>query len=391
MSIWNKVLIVLILLASGAFFYLAARALKTHQYWRQQALQTEKALEAERSSEDELTEQKRQLSLALHRQLLNRGRVWQRCAPQPRPETVQTGEVAVVTEFPNHQIKVQTVLWVFDEADVKDGGSYLGQFTVASIGGQDERMLQLQPSMQISAPQRQQLQQSASRNGASWALYEVMPVDTHEAFAELDEQQLKDLLPGSSLEDYLSDGQIMTAEEVKTQGMHGKVLAVDETGEIVKGVVEVKNDDGIDVEVEVPMQQEIDKGKGKFVRQLRDYEELFLRYHLRWAKWVDEMQSATRSRDYVTAAKQDADRQFQYRQKERDQLAQDKKTYLSEKDMASAHRQALQQTLDTVQKAILATIQANQALAGEIARIQREATRIIDEQTRRVARARRGE
>jgi hypothetical protein len=320
--------------------------------------------------------------------LLNRGRVWQRCAPQQ--VNAQTGEASVVTEFPNHQIKLQTVLWVFDEADVKNGGRYLGQFTVANIGGQDERMLQLQPSMQMSQQERVGLQQSASRSGASWALYEVMPVDTHEAFAELDDDQLKSLLP-QSFRDYVQDGQIMTAEDAKTEGLRGRVLKVDESGEIVKGIVEVKNDEGIDVEVEVPIEQELDKGKGLFVRQLRDYEELFLRYHLRLAKCADETEAATRSSAYVTAAKQDADRQFQFRQKERDQLVEDKKRYLGEKDMALAHLQALQQTLDAVQKAILATIQANQSLVGEIAGIQREATRIIDEQTRRVARAGRAE
>ena len=44
MSIWNKVLIGLILLASIGFFILGARALKTHQYWREQALQLEQEL-----------------------------------------------------------------------------------------------------------------------------------------------------------------------------------------------------------------------------------------------------------------------------------------------------------------------------------------------------------
>ena len=34
MSIWNKILIGLIFVASVAFFYMAARTLKTHQYWR---------------------------------------------------------------------------------------------------------------------------------------------------------------------------------------------------------------------------------------------------------------------------------------------------------------------------------------------------------------------
>ena len=54
MSIWNKVLVGLIFVASLAFFYMAMRTLKTHQYWRQNARGHRKRL-------DEFQEKNRQL------------------------------------------------------------------------------------------------------------------------------------------------------------------------------------------------------------------------------------------------------------------------------------------------------------------------------------------
>lgn len=44
MSIWNKIVIGFVFVASVAFFYLAARTLKTHQYWRTLTLRHEEKI-----------------------------------------------------------------------------------------------------------------------------------------------------------------------------------------------------------------------------------------------------------------------------------------------------------------------------------------------------------
>ena len=377
MSIWNKVLLGLILVASIALFILGARALQTHKHWRNQANQLEQELATELENHAELSEQVRQVTLDLDAQLVDRGRVWYGCKPdQVAPDT---GEVSVMTDLPDpHRIEPQTVLWVFDEADFKDGGRYLGQFTVTAVGGQDNRQLQLKPTMNLAGPEHQaerdRLQKSATRNGPTWALYEIMPVDNHDSLAELDPETLKTVLPAESVEEFITDGQLTTLADVKQRGLRGKVFKVDQSGQIVK-------QDGLEQEVQA------ENEKGKYVRQLRDYEELFRQFDLRRTEGIDREKSLTRNNNYLAQAHDDAKRQHQYRQKERDWLVADRQRYFGERDTVRHHLEAVQGKWAAIRAAVAETIKTNQAMAGEIARIQQEATRLIDQQTRRMAQA----
>ena len=380
MSIWNKVLLGLILVASIAFFILGARALQTHKYWRDQVAQLEKELADELKNQADMKDEVRQLTVGLHEQLIDRGRVWYGCRPQQ--VSAETGEVSVMTDFPDpHGIETQTVLWVFDEIDRQNGGSYLGQFTVDAIAGQGNRLLQLKPSMRMSQEHRQKLQQSAAGNGVTWALYEIMPVDNHDSLAGLDAEQLKALLP-DSVEEYIMDGQLATLEAIKQQGLQGNVFKVDETGEVVKRTdPEDIQKRGLEVEVEAENEQ------GRYVRQLRDYEELFRQYDLQRTAWSDKWDSTTRENNYITQAHDDAKLQLQHRQSEKDRLKDDRTKDFEERDVAAAHLEAVSAKLAAIRAAIGEAIKTNQAMAGEIARIQREATRLIDEETRKMARA----
>lgn len=381
MSTWNKVLLGLIFVASIAFFILGARALKTHQYWRTQVVQLEEALASEQETYDDLREQVRQLRTELYEQLVDRGRVWYGCRPQPGPDTQKTGAVVVAVEFPDpHQITPNSVLWVFDELPIDNGGKYLGQFAVLGVGGQGNTEVQLQPSMRMTQPELDRVAQSAGRNGAAWALYEIMPIDNHHSLslAELSEDELKAILsqvPPEILDEYLSDGQMMTLEEMKQRGLAGTVYRIDANEEIVRS-------DG------VPQEVEAENEKGKYVRQLRDYEESFRQHGLERTAWRDKFDTTTRNVNYIKAAHADATRQQQYRQRERDRL---KDTELPkavrDRDLVAAHLDVVKGKLAALQAAIRETINKNQALAGEIARIQREATRIINERTRAMAQA----
>jgi hypothetical protein len=378
MSTWNKVLIGLIFVASIAFFILGARALKTHQYWRTQAAEYEEALATELESYDDLREQVRQLRLKLHEQLVDRGRVWYGCRPQPSPDTKTTGAVVVAVEFPDpHQITPNSVLWAFDELPVENGGRYLGQFAVAGVGGQANTEVQLQPSTRMIQGELDRLAQSAGRNGATWALYEIMPIDNHRSLAELSEDELKAMLPQvppEIVEEYVSDGQLMTPEEMKQRGLAGNVYRIDANEEIVKS-------DG------VPQEVEAENEKGKYVRQLRDYEESFRQHGLERTALKDKDATTQRNIKYITSAKEDAERQQVYRQKEHDRLVTELAEAKRERDLVAAHLKAVQGALAGLQAAVQETIKKNQSLAGEIARIQREATRIIDERTRAMAQA----
>ena len=136
MSIWNKVLIGLIIVASLGFFYMALRTLKTHQHWRENAQRHEKKIEQFQKDSRQLIEGTGEgegyqpgidyLRLELNKLLVDRGRVWTGCKPQAGQQTQQTGLVSVATD--PRGIAPKTVLYVFEGTDVRQGGRYLGEF-----------------------------------------------------------------------------------------------------------------------------------------------------------------------------------------------------------------------------------------------------------------------
>jgi hypothetical protein len=376
MSTWNKVLIGLIIVASLAFLILGARALKTHQFWREQAAQLEESLTAELETYEKLREQVRQLKLQLYEQVVDRGRVWYGCRPQANADTPKTGAVVVGVEFPDpHQITPNSVLFVFDELPIENGGRYLGQFAVAGVD-QANPSVALQPSSRMTQQELQRLAQSAARQNASWALYEIMPIDNHYSLSldELTEEELKALLPEQIVDEYLLDGQLMTLEEVKQRGLAGTVYRIDANEEIVTS-------DG------VPQEVETENEKGKYVRQLRDYEESFRQHGLERTALTDRVAATRRNVRYVEAANADAGQQLQYRQTEHDRLKDELAEVTRERALVAAHLQAVQAALDKLRAVVQETIRKNQAVAGEFARVQREAARIINERTRAMARA----
>lgn len=354
MSIWNKILIGFIFLASVAFFYMGARTLKTHQHWREIArkqeddLRTEKQTEAKllgESAEQQLGEDAelgiRQTRVELHKLMVDRGRVWYDCKPQ-RVDP-DTGAASVMTELPNPpQVKVKMVLFVFDQAETQNGGRYLGEFTVAAVAGEGDRQLELQPSRKMTQQDRDRLVQSQARPEPSWALYEIMPQDNHEIFEGFTDAEKTAVLPASTVDEYLKDGQLTDPANPESP---------------------------------------------KLVRKLRDYEVLFRVYHKQRSELVDLWEAATRDKQYVEVALEDANRHKQFRQTEVDQLKVELAKIERERDAVAVHLKALEGRMGAMRATIARIIKANQEMAGEIARIQLEATRRIDERTGRMAQA----
>ena len=346
MSIWNKILVGFIFVAALAFFALAARALKTHQYWREVAHQLEDTLKTEQELEGQLVDGTgtgddgmglRQVRLALHALLIDRGRVWRNCTPQ----RVQAGgnqgvSLSLTTDQPDpHGIPVKAVLYILEETDVQEGGRYLGEFIVSGVGNNN---LQLVPSMKLSDRELKRLQ--ASRG--PWSLYEIMPIDQRDVLAGLDADEIKAMFPDASVDEYLAD----------LQAAHAT-----------------------DPDAEQPR------------RQLRDYNLLFGEYHRQRSKWSDQMAATRRDLQYLQSAVDDANKQEQFRKDEIDQLTKKLAEATQEQKTVQTYREALEAKLAEVQKGVAELISSNRALAGEIAKIQLEAIRRIDQRTRSMAQA----
>jgi hypothetical protein len=338
MSIWNKVLIGLIFVASLGFFVLSARALKTHQAWRASAEKLEAAIE-EKQKEIELLEygdpeagtpSLRELQLGLHTRMLDRGRAWYNVAPQQvsvgqDPNTnEQTLLVRVLPSQPiPHGIAAKSVVFVFDQRAFQQGGRYLGQFVVTGVD--ENGPVVLQPGRKLTQEEENRLR---AANGP-WILYEMIPKDEEAVFADVSDDAIQQLFPGATQGEYLQEGE----------------------------------------------------------RKLRDYEVLFAEHQRRWTILTDRLNAAMLDNQYLQGALTNAEAQEQQNQQQIDDAKQQRAKAFAERDAVASHLAALEERLNAVRGGIAQVTRANQALAGEIAKLQLEAIRRVDQRTREMASA----
>jgi hypothetical protein len=186
MSIWNKVLVWVIGVLSLPLFYLGARTLKTHQYWRELAIKHQRKI-------DDLQRQNRTLidggggqgeqaqlgirqrRIELSKLLLDRRRVWTQCDPKVAVSRDKgTAEVSVTLEQPNpHGIAKNTILYGFEEADAnakEKKGRYLGEFKVTKAD-EKAKTVTLEPTLPLNPRELERLATAQK----PWNLYEVLP------------------------------------------------------------------------------------------------------------------------------------------------------------------------------------------------------------------------
>jgi hypothetical protein len=82
-----------------------------------------------------------------------------------------------------------------------------------------------------------------------------------------------------------------------------------------------------------------------------------------------------------------AEAQEQQNQRQIDEAKQERTKAFAERDAVASHLAALEERLTTIKGGISQVRQANQALAGEIAKLQLEAIRRVDQRTREMASA----
>lgn len=185
------------------FMAFASLVLKTQNAWRSQyeslTAEVEKA-EADKQLllHGELTEVKRaedsiySLVAKLDDLTLDRGRVWRGCRPL---QAVDNDTVRVSTVPANHPqgtpppqngLQAKDIVYAFAESQTPEGwrvpSFYLGEFTVDASTGTEVTVSRLIP---LDPDQIQKIQQG----GASWALYEMLPLDSHDDLAEWDEDE----------------------------------------------------------------------------------------------------------------------------------------------------------------------------------------------------------
>jgi len=334
MSIWNKVLVGLIAVMLLPLFYFSAVALKTHQYWRSVANKIEDRLEQLPEEIESLRyggpgveegEHLNAVRIRLHEYLVNRGRIWRNAKFQGG----EGGEYRVAVEVPDpHGITLNKTLYVFEQAPEGERGYFLGEFKVNAVVDNDP-LITLVPTMQWMSPKAKERLESGQ---GSWTLCEVMPKDMQLAFEGMTEEEMRQLLPASVVDEYLA---------------HGK--------------------DGAQ-------------------RKLRDYFVLLKELDRQRAVLVEEQEAAKRHEAYMWAAANDAkDKQLKFRSDERASLMAELDRMKVERDASLARRQAVDEELAKVEAKIVQLMADNRATAEEMAKIQAELIRQVERRAEVVA------
>jgi hypothetical protein len=328
MCIWNKILVGLISVAALVFFYMAARTLKTHQYWEESAQKHQQRIEQLEKQNVDTQVSIRQRRIELNELLLDRGRVWYRCDPKLTINK-QDGSVTVTVaiESPDpHSISDKTILYGFEEADIQKKGHYLGEFKV-TLADPKQKTVVLVPTLPLSPRQIDRLATSQR----PWDLYEILPRDNHDVFASLTDAEKEEMLPPGSRQEYINDG---------------------------------KND---------------------YVRPLRDYQVLFSIDNLRRTLLVDKIDATERDLKLVKDALDQAKQQEEAVKRDVASAKEDVQKFNRQREAVISYLKSLEKEYEAVKAAVSQLIEENRAKAGQIAKQQWEASRRIDERTRVMA------
>ncbi len=343
MSIWNKVLLGLLMVMTLPFIFVAARTLKTEQSWREAANQLESQIkqltsENERLLEGDATNEGiRQVSNKLFEITMDRGRAWFGSQPV-EPQVDEEKRSATVTlslaeGYDAQNIEDELVMYLFEETGIEEGGRYLGEFKVTGVG---EGQVVVSSTLPLND---EQLQRVGTPQG-TWTMYEVMPLDRHEVWTYLDEATIRKLLPDDVEEEYVKDGKPAAADD--------------------------------------PPERVVD---GKYQRPLRSYAALF--YELDRLRTIDTDRIAAMQKDieFLKAAVADAQTQQQYRREEIARLKQDVERITRQNDAVASLRDRLRQSLEQTREQVAATLEANKRMARQFAQWQFEAAAAIDRET----------
>lgn len=329
MNIWNKVLLGLIAVMLLPLFYFSLVALRTHEHWRSAAKKIEAQLPGLEEEIQTLKygdplrpdlESLQSLRIEMYKYLVNRGGLWRNCVFQRR----EGNEISVGVEKPDpHGIAPESILLVFDEASMPEGGCFLGEFKVKGV---DKNQVTLEPTMRLSpkALERILASEQIKDKPVLWTLREIMPNDMREPFAKMDEEQLRAALPAAVVDEYLGDGK------------NGKE------------------------------------------RPFRDYQVLIKGLDHQWTVLLEELEEAKKHEQYMKSALADAKKQELFRQDEIAALTAKKKRMETEAKSALGYEESLAAELKSLEATIAQLAKDNQAVAAELAKMQAKMLRQVD-------------
>jgi hypothetical protein len=375
----------------------------------------------------------------LNRFLMDGGRIWRHCT-----KTAVAGTTVTLNTVPPNtpqdqarpnRIVEKMVLYAFLESPNPDGISvpvaYLGEFEATAV---TDSTVTLQPLRPLPPA----LEQAVAQSNAPWALYEMMPLDSHVVFPEtrsdadhlfgsLDEQKLRNLwMPNSGTPTYenlvaeiLKDGTKASAEdearfperiffrvkflknhevEVDSGDVQGVLNSMyfDRNGRaVVQRLRRGSPDQPEAAKFEIDSIAVFDKATADqlvadgivekidsvYVRKLNDFEYEFHQIYSRMAQLDEVIRNVQRDTAKIVAADDQTNEQIRFRQKEKAGLETDLVGFQKERDLVTAYAQQLEQKWTTMREGLSAMYNANLLMDAELAERSRKLTEEIDRRT----------
>jgi hypothetical protein len=277
----------------------------------------------------------------LHRQ---RGRVWK--GAEGGQVDPATGRVPVTIANPQpHGLEQDAIVYVFEEGEPnsaapQQGAQYLGEFRVVEVradGVTLESVYALDPRTGVRLRDSQK----------PWRIYETMPTDRHSLFAGKSEEQLKQLLPESSVPQYVR---------------HGEELPKPAAGDAFDPTVAMFDEAGHrlgpdDAEKAV---------KWAFERPLRDYAFLFAAANRELVELLAEQSGLTEDIKRLGVALETAKKFVALRAEEKAGLTEDLAHMQNDRKVIETHLATLQAKLATALAEIEKTQAENQQYAAQL-------------------------
>lgn len=368
---WAHVtLLVFIFLAAVGFFVLAAETLRINAILRKQVNQLTAQVEQVKANiagldrgttsaqvinqlaglEVHIPEEAEeipsigQLAHQLHMTTRLRGQVWRKVAPNSF--NPQTGTLGVT--IPTAGLAANTVLFLFEEgpanpADPTQGAQYLGEFRVTKVDGQQAELVTVNELDEYE-------QQRLANSRGPWAMYATMPVDQLELFAGKSEEQLRKLLPETSVEEYIRQGTPATPD--------------DDEWHVV----------GFDADGNRLGPNDLDKAvKKAYQRRLRDYATELSDLNRRRVALLTNIAAVQLDNERLKSALDSAKKLEAFRTEEIGKLEKDLAGVKKEREIIEQHLSTVQGQLATTQRLLDQAIAENLRLADELGR--RDGTR----------------
>jgi hypothetical protein len=448
---WAHIFFAFLVFAGAVTFLLfGSMVLKTQNAWRKHFESYTRALEKVEADNHKLlygdleeVHQKepsiRSLLAELNNLQVDRGRLWRECRVlQPvnattfRVSTVPASQPENTPPTPNGLV-AKAVLYAFSELDSPEGWKvpaiYLGQFAVEAAAETEVTISALRP---LDAEQAQAIQANST-----WALYEILPLDSHETYAQYDETEKRLVgLDKEELRKYMSNRlnwpqdkyeafldqfyrfnrdkidsdpaerlwtlvkfvkphEIQVDSDVEQSILEEGGRFFDSSGRALEaqvrhgegGSVKFKpGDTGIfdpDTAETLINDGLATKEKEVYRRPLNDFAYFFRDEPFRHKELDDAIARATRDAAVLAALRAKAEEQLAFHQKEHANLEQDKAGFDKERNDLRAFAQALETNRQAMFQRLSELYRSNVQLVAQMTQLQFQMAQKINERTQR--------